>query len=233
MVWGMALPGKFGEFFPDGNYVGWKDELTAYFDNQMSAERKALFEPPIAAQYIYYAAMNLITEPGLKHEGIPPFGPIAAHEAPKRFECETKYVSLGALTKLTGQILAVDESLKNVIESVEPGVHHFSPIEITMLKKIYPKKYFVIAIRQYLDSFLPEKSDPGSWGHSSIDGFYHYEEDKRHMARLAMSRDSFGNAHLWCERRMSSALVCFSNQLITEITRLGLRLPKHFKLKEV
>ena len=37
MVWGMALPGSFGDFWPGGDYAGWDDELTEYFLSQRGA----------------------------------------------------------------------------------------------------------------------------------------------------------------------------------------------------
>jgi hypothetical protein len=233
MVWGMASPGRFGDFFPDGDYVGWKEELVAYFNNRMPTEKKALFDPPHVASYIYYAAENLISEPGLKRPDLPPFSPIAAHEAPKRFVTEKQYASLGSLIILTGQILAVDAPLKEIIERFEPDAHHFFPIEIVMPKKaVYPKQYFVMAIGSYLDSFSPERSDPASW-ENRIEGYCSFEEEKKLMSGLALTKQIFGAAQLWRERRMLNHLICFSDQLMTEVARAGLRLPKHCKLKEI
>ncbi|MEQ1650658.1 MAG: DUF1629 domain-containing protein [Hyphomicrobiaceae bacterium] len=227
----MALPNSFGQFFPDGNYVGWDEELAEYFDHKMPADQKALFERPGHSSYARHVSEKFTNEPGLKRPGFPSFGPIAAHEAPKRFEAEKKYASLGSLIELNDRILAVDESLKEVIERFEPGVHHFFPIEIIMPKKIiYPKQYFVMAIGQYLNSFSSERSDPASW---RPDWQEYCLMDEGNMSGLALSRQAFGNAHLWRERCISNELVCFSDQLMSEITRAGLRLPKCRKLKEV
>jgi hypothetical protein len=233
MAWGMALPGNFGEFFPDGDYVGWDEALAEYVNNHMPAEQKSLFQQTDSYSYNYYVAEKLVSEPGLKRPGMPPFGPIAAHEAPKCFKTVKKYASLGSLIKLTDRILAADGPLKDIIERFEPGVHHFFPIEIVMPKDVvYPKKYFVMAIGQYLASFSPEQSDPASWK-NRIEGYYGFDEGKKSMAGLALSKQVFGNAHLWRERRMLSELICFSDQLMSEITHSGLRLPKHCKLKEI
>lgn len=230
MVWGMALPGSFGEFFPDGDFVGWKEELTEYFNKKMPVERKALFQ----SSYAYYASLNLTNEPGLKYPDLPPFGPIAAHETPKRFETVKKYASLGSLVMLNDRILAVDEGFKDIIERFEPGAHQFFVIEIVMPKEVvYPKQYFVMAIGKYLDSFSPERSDPASWTKTNIEGRYSFGEDKKRMSGLALSKQTFGSAHLWRERRMLSHLICLSDELVSEVTRLGLRLPKHYKMREV
>jgi hypothetical protein len=231
MVWGMALPSSFGQFFPDGNYVGWDEELAAYFDDKMPADQKALFERPSHTSYARHVSEKFTSEPGLKRPGFPPFGPIVAHEAPKRFEAEKQYASLGSLIQLNDRILAVEESLKDTIERFEPSAHYFFPIEIVMPKKlVYPKQYFVMAIGQYLDSFSPEKSDRASWAH---DWQEYCSIDEGNMSGLAMSRRAFGNAHLWREHRITNDFVCFSDQLMFEITRSGLRLPKQYKLKEI
>lgn len=236
MVWGMPLPGNFGDFFPDGDYVGWDEELDGYFNNKMPAEQKRFFDHP-PPSYNYYVAQKLISEPGVKHPGMPdqpPFGPIAPHEAPKRFETVKKYASLGSLIKLTARILAVDAPLKDIIERAEPGVHHFFPIEIVLPKNVaYPKPYFVLVIGQFLDSFSPEQSNPKSWRDSGIEGSYFFDSDKKSMSGLALSKQKHRNAHLWRERRMLTELVCLSDDLVDEITRSGLRIPKHYKLKVV
>lgn len=88
MVWGMALPNSFGQFFPDGYYVGWKEELVEYFENKMPAEDKARFDPPNTALHVYHVSEKFTNKPGFKRPGFPPFDPVAVHEAPKRFEAE-------------------------------------------------------------------------------------------------------------------------------------------------
>lgn len=232
MVWGMALPGSFGDFFPDGAYVGWKEARTEYFYNRMPADQRAIFNDDVST-YRYYVAENFINEPGLKRPDLPPFGPIAAHEAPKRFETIKSYASLGSLIKLNDRILAVDGHLMHIIECFEPGMHHFFPIEIVMGRKVIsPKQYYVMAIGQYLDSFSPEESDPASWKERGEEHFS-FEEGKKPMSGLALSGRIFGGAHLWRERRMTNVLVCFSDQLMSEIALSALRLPKHYRLKEI
>lgn len=217
MVWGMVSPSTFGDFFPDGDYVGWEEDLSDFFDNTMPAEQKVLFDD--VSLYIFYVSQNFKNEPGVRRSGLPPFGPIAAHEAPKRFETEKSYSSLGSLIKLTSQILAVDEFLKDLIEGIEPNTHHFFPIEIVMpRKRIYPKKYFVMAIGQYLDSFSPEQSDPASWRRNGV-RHYIIEETKKAMSGIALSKRALGSAHLWRERSITNPLVCFSDQFKSEIDR--------------
>jgi hypothetical protein len=43
MVWGIIDPSEYGEYFPQGDYVGWKEKLKAHWDDGISAEIKARF----------------------------------------------------------------------------------------------------------------------------------------------------------------------------------------------
>jgi hypothetical protein len=131
MVWGIASPSSFGVFFPRGDYIGWREGLLAYFENEMPAERKALFDN--ALSYPYYVVNKFAKEPDKEGSSEqPPFSPVEPHEAPKRFTLRKKYSQLGSLIETRGQILAVDEPLKDIIERFEPEMHRFFPIEITM-----------------------------------------------------------------------------------------------------
>jgi hypothetical protein len=233
MVWGMAQPSNFGEFFPNGDYVGWNEDLTDYFNNKMPAEKKAVFDSDVS-DYIFYTSENIIQVPGLRpNSQWPPFGSVAAHEVPKRFRTEKKVSSLGSLVTLTNRITAVDEALKAIIEGFEPDKHRFFPIEIEMPKgAAFPKRYFVLVLGQFLDSFSQEHSDPASWSQTSSGRIY-LEETEKHISGIALSRRKFGEAHLWREFRVNNEFFCFSDQLISEVSRSGLRLPKHYALKEI
>jgi hypothetical protein len=96
----------------------------------------------------------------------------------------------------------------------------------------FPDRYFVMAIGQYLDSFSPKQSEPASW-RPDLREYCFFNEGKKPMSGLALSREVFGDAHLWRERRMSSPLICFSDRLMSEIAANGLRLPKHCRLNEI
>lgn len=71
MVWGLVFQPAFGQFFPDGEFVGWDDQLYEHYDTQMPADRKALFEHGKSG-YSYYVSMNLVAEPGTQRKGPPP-----------------------------------------------------------------------------------------------------------------------------------------------------------------
>jgi hypothetical protein len=233
MAWGLDLPCAFGQYFPDGNYVGRDEQLAANFD-KLPAEQKALYghDSVYGSSYSYYVYEKLTSAPGFQRPGLPPFGPIEAHEVPKRFETAKTYKALGSIIQLNNGILAVDADLKRIIEHFEPGMHQFFPIEIVMRKNVaYPKPYFVMAIGQYLDSFSPEQSDPACW--TQHEGYSSVSVDTWLMSGLALSRQAMGRAHLWRERRITTDLYCFSDDLMSEMKRLGVRIPKPVKFKEI
>jgi len=34
MVWAWVEPGSFGDYFPNGDYVGWEEGIKRYFDEE-------------------------------------------------------------------------------------------------------------------------------------------------------------------------------------------------------
>ncbi|QTD56512.1 imm11 family protein [Parasphingorhabdus cellanae] len=248
MVWGMSLPSGFGEFFPMGNFEAhidsdddeWGDRLKAYYKEKMSEEQKALFDDGMGngpGAYSYYVAQKFISERGMvSGVGKPPFCPIEAHEPPRSFVTEKGYKSLGSLIMLNGRILAVDEALKTIIERLEPGEHEFSSIEVRMPRnKVYPSSYYTLFIGQYFDSFLPEKSKRESIRNHgpSYPNYYSLEQSKKGVTGLALAKATFGSAHLWRERAFREWLICFSDELQAEIAEGGLRIPKHYQIKQI
>ncbi len=242
MVWGMALPEGFDEFWPSGafesiglGHQGWFERLKSYYSEQMPAERKASFDDghgngPL--HYMGYAVGKFTGEVGGSVGDDPPFTPIEPHEPPKFFTMAKSQKSLGSLIVLNDSILAVEDTLKQLIERLEPGVHQFFPIEIrTPRGKTYPASYYLLVMR-HLDAFSPEDTKVGSVTQRGS-GSFRLDKTKTGMIGLAMRKALFGDAHLWRERRFSKELVCFSDALHAEIEKAGLRIPKHHKLKEV
>jgi hypothetical protein len=246
MVWGMSIPSTFGEFWPDGDFEydrkmresGWRGRLIAHYLAEPRQEQKRLFnhgDDIDASGYAGYAIGKFTDEVGTVHPFFPdrpPFSVIEPHEPPKTFDTEKTYKSLGSLIALNSGLLAVDEAVKAIIEQLEPKVHQFFPIDIIMPKSVaFPKDYYVLVIGRYFDSFSPENSKEDSYSIGS--GYYGYSENKNSMSGLAFSTAVFGGAHLWRERRFFKKLTCFSDELQSGIIKAGLRLPKHYEMKEV
>ncbi len=239
MVWGMALPVDFGDFFPDGEYLGWREGLIDYYENKMSAEQQAQFLNPFT--YPFYVMFKFKQNPEWQgSEKFPPFSPIEPHERPTRFTLRKNYKSLGSLIETVDRIFAADEALKDIIERFEPGKHQFFPLEIDMPESSgfqrrpenNPRRFFIMVIGQYIDSFSMEHSDPKSW-RKSESGALFFRNVNLSMSGLALSKQAFGAAHLWRESRMTSELICFSDALMSEIRKARLRLPEHYQLMEI
>jgi hypothetical protein len=98
----------------------------------------------------------------------------------------------------------------------------------------YPVPYYLMVIGRFLESFSPEQSAPGSFSDEGGSPKW-YSVSFTAMGRdsgIVFSRSGFAGAHLWRERRLSH-LVCMSNELQAEIKRAGLRIWKHWPMREV
>lgn len=236
MAWGMALPNGFGVFWPDGDFEGWTDGLKAHFLTRMTPDQQAPFGegPRGALRYMGHAALKFVNEPGsTPAPDRPPLSPIEPHEVPRSFTAAKTYAELGSLIVLSNRILAVDAALKEVVDQLEPGVHQFFPVEIAMPKgRIFPRPYFVLVIRQYLQAFSAERSRPGSWK-ERFPGVYSHDPSKQGTNGLAFSRAAIGRAHLWRERGFREHLTCFSAELEQAITAADLRIPAHHQMMEI
>jgi hypothetical protein len=233
---------------------GWRNRLMEYYRAQTPEEQKRLFDYDMLGfdeevyggnkfDYARHAYPSFVCQKFTCEWGTVPLGPdrrvpyspIESHEAPRFFQTTKGCKALGSLIKLNSGLLAVDEALKAIIERLEPTVHHFFPIEIRMPRgKVYPANYYTLAIGQYFDSFSPENSKEGSFqSYPDYPGYYNLEASKKVVTGLALIKAKFGTAHLWRERGFREWLACFSDEFIAEITSAGLRIPKHYKMKEV
>lgn len=225
MAWGVMEPSGFGEYFPDADYVGWHEAIRAYYATEMSDEEKAAMG--MADRVLLSSFSDMFIEDR---------GPIPPQIAPTHLHCRKSYKSLASLLLTENRLLAVDGRLKAVIEALEPGVHRFWPIRITMPRgKEYPEPYFVMVIRQYIDSFRLDATERDVWKktYGNDNQFRVRFPTKKYVTGLAFSAEAIGGAHLWREQRLIDPRVFISDELQGEISRLGLRIPKHFRLREV
>ncbi len=230
MVWGLKLPGEFGAFFPNGDFIGYDEQLIAAFD-VMPSEEKAAFNNE-KSLYRYHVFQCLIHEHGTMHgEGIL-FRPLAESEWPREYRTVRHYAKLGSLATVNGRVLLVDETLKNIIEGLEPGVHQFRPIRMTCGQgEAYATPYFTMVIGRFLTSFDPEQSEKSAWNHSGRSYNITYF-NKENASGLAMMKAVFAGCHLWCERKLLRPEIYFSDALQAEIKKAGLHMPKHYRMKE-
>ena len=245
MVWGMGQPRGLGEFFPDGQFESgrWPGRLMGHFHKQPVDVQKALFDAPLdpldAMQFYegfvvdkFRGEWGTRASPRPEH---PPLTPILGHELPSSFDTVKTCNSLASFISLNDRIAAIDADLMELLETYEPGVHKFYPIEVRMPKgQIFPRPYHILVIGQYFDSFVPEKSRdqpvseiPNSGGKLQIES-----GAKNRIPDLAFAQRVYGNAHFWRERRFGEWLTCLSDVLVAEIQKAGLQTPKLFKMIE-
>ena len=124
---GAIEPSSFGDFFPEAEFIGRKEQMAEYF-GQMPADFQAKFNGSVAS-YKNYASSKFTHEIGDKLGEKPPITSIEPHEKPSWFETEKSYNTLGAVILTTNGLLAACKDLKNLIEHLEPGVHTFWPIQ--------------------------------------------------------------------------------------------------------
>ncbi len=216
--------------------MGLDEQRRAYFES-LPQEAKAVFGG--FAGYAVFATKKFREEIGTISGGRPPLTPIEPHEIPQAFRTKSSYSNLASLISLRG-FLAVDQQLKEIIERLEPGVHQFFPIQITMPReRAYPKPYYLLVIGQFLEGFRPEQSAPDVHGLRCwrrmdwSDNVFGIDFDSTCCPQLAFSRSAIGGAHLWRERRALMNNILISDALQAEIAAAKLRIWKHWRVKEV
>jgi hypothetical protein len=234
MVWGVVVPYSFGDFRPEGECVGWDERLDAYFHKEVTeAGRPYLLGPFLSrpASYRSHVGRKFREELGSTRADMVPLELPLPHEWPEEYRTAKTHEKLGALIEIDG-FLAVEERLKALIEEIEPGVHDFRPIRITMPRgKDYPVPYHVLLIGQFRDSFRPELSTEGTWN-GKLD-YPRVHDTKAGLAGAAMSAKAISGAHLWRERQLVEPKICLSYALQAAIAKAGLRMMKHHKMKSV
>jgi len=232
MVWAMKMAGSFGDYFPDGDYFGWDEKLMDYARNGMSAERRAALKASDST-YSYWIHESFHSEIGVERAHNPPVVSPLLEELPTEFRTVKSYNNLGSLVQLTDRLIAVDEALKEIIETLEPNVHRFWAMSIVMPKgQIYPKTYYGMIIGRFLDSFLPDHSNPDSFDVGK-NYFWVSADNKKTYAGLAFSGEVIAKAHLWRERVLGGPDVFLSDELQAKISEAKLRVPKHWMVKVI
>lgn len=97
MTWAIADPKGLGDFFPAGEYVGWKEAVHAYFFNEMSDEEKRAMRPDMVLDYYEFAK---------KFSGND--GPLVPANCPSEYRMKKRHGSLASLLLMTNRLRAVD-----------------------------------------------------------------------------------------------------------------------------
>lgn len=234
MVWCIGEPKRFGEFFLDGNYVGFKEQLKESLQNHVSQGDQEKYGIAMLPSYGLHVSFKFtgITSHEIDHPRAMP--PLMDYEQPQIFAIEQEHSkAFGSLVKLTDRLLAVDEQLKTIIEVLEPGIHQFWPVEILAKNRTsIAKRYYGMRVRQFLDSFVPDQTPPKAVT-DETGSYYACSPTKQGCKDLAISRTAIGSTHLWRERKLKNPNLLLSNELAHRIKNNDLRVPNLFKLSEV
>ena len=247
MVWGMSFPSRFGDYWPLGKNEGegaerannsWSHRLREHFVASTPEEQLRLYSHKDGSEawnYPFHAMIKFQKEIGTKPSpDEPTLTPIEPHEPLQYFQTDKGYKNLGSMIALNAGLLAVDETLKGIIERLEPEVHQFFPVEIRMpRKRLYPKQYYILVIGRYLDSFSADDSNKDAVRQWEGYDLFTHEDTKKGVGGLAFRKSIFGEASIWRQKRFTSLLTCLSDELVSEVGKAGLRIPKHYQMKEV
>ncbi|WP_434621545.1 imm11 family protein [Tabrizicola sp. M-4] len=249
MVWGIFFSSDFDAFSPKGAFRGYHAALAAHF-NARQVPGLTPKHPPryvftddrpldgdgkpyeVFQIYVLHVSEKFHSELGENGYHRPPLLPIAAHEWPKEFVYDRTYARKAALMEGPNRMYFVAEPLREIIERLEPGVHHFNPIRVLLPKgEEHPVQHHMMVVGRWLSAFRLQESDPKSlWDTDSPSPSIGLPLKER-CRGVAMSAEAIGSAHLWCERHLRRLTFCMSDRLQAEITAAGLHIPPHYRMR--
>ena len=239
MVWAMYLPPTGGPYGPYGDYEG---PVDIYGDGWHHRLLKYYLEQAPDAEKVKHSGgfRNIVYDKLLYERGYKPLEPespvvtaIEDHEPPRFFQTRKGFKELSSIISLSNRVWAVDETVKRIVERLDPGIHQFYPIEIRMPKNsVYPVQYYLLVVGRWLDSLSPENSDRVSFGHYNPEiNYFHIAGNKNSIMGLALREPVFGSARLWRERGLREELIFFSDTIAADLASAGLKLPKYYRLQ--
>jgi len=247
MVWGFYPPTGIGKYNPAAEREVGEDgkpkyelRLNTYFHSLPEEEKEKIRQKMgDEVSYSSYISRLLWSMPSHRYskEGAyhNPTQKIEEWQVPKSLTTtrSNRYFKLGDF--FGGVVAYVSENLRDVIETIEPDVHRFFPIEVInpFDKGGEERRFFLLIIDQYLNAFNPSLSDPHSF--DQYDGYELYKSPrtKKYFEGLAMSRERMRGAHLWMELRFTGHMICMSDQLKAAIDAADLDIPRHHRMREV
>lgn len=248
MVWGMNHPPGSNGFFLPGEFEGpagiasggWHERLIRHFLDHMPAGEQAIFQDENNAGAHWYAC-HAVNKFSMRRDFFGRFRAgadacIREHEVPLYFCMSPRgsFRKLASLAMFSGPVLTVDESLRSFIEWLEPNVHTFVPIEVRRSRESDPIGIrYILVVERRIDSFSEVQSHPDSFSITSDRRSVSHETKASSMRGLAFRKEMIGDAHLWLEPRFRSYLLCMSDRLQAEISDAGLRIPRHWPMKEI
>lgn len=149
--------------------------------------------------------------------------PVPSEIVPRRYRVKDKQVPVhGFFSCMYGT--AVDDRMVAAVEAIEPGVHRFHPVEITMKAdgRPLPRPQFLLNCCTSVDAVdpehsrvkikrvLPEETHPDLW---------YYARQMGGPLQLAVYRDRVAGRAMWWDNRFDSLF--FSDALIAALQAAG------------
>lgn len=228
MAWGVYFEVSFGMFGPDGEFVGWDAARKARFDAGLSEEEMEGVDPNNALNsYVSNVSRKFTMDRG----------EIFDHDWPVHFATKRSHKKIGDILKVNEQVLLVSETMKDLIESLEPGRHQFRPIKMTTKGGTpYDMPYYVFVISSFIDSFNEEKTDEDAVREIAptlplrsvpmIDGYKIFE-------KFALDQTIHEDRHIWREARLVGPAFFISDELERRISELELVFPKRSRVRDI
>ena len=115
----------------------------------------------------------------------------------------------------------VCEEFKNIVESLEPGIHQFFPIEVVRRSgEPTEKTYYQLVIGQRLEALDVERSNV-KWIADERGGGFHAKGPGE--ARWVLRRDIVAGKHLWRPLKHFTYLRFCSDELMAAVEKAGLK----------
>lgn len=224
MAYGFDASVSFGKFFPDGEFLGYHEQLQDHF---RAMSMNGLTEHRFFTDFRWAHVTNM-------HGGTE-F--IANELLPRRYTLFKKYKSLGDMINL-GAGIAISQPLRDLVERFEPGRHQLWPVEIVdHLGRPQWSDYSMLRVLTQLEAFDKERSDPSCW-ERPVRVVKITAPKETHAHGIALSQSVIGGHHLWrgffsADSGIAGFDFYVSDKLKSAIEEAKLRTMPFYQLKEV
>ncbi len=229
MTWAMYIGRHFHKFCPSADMDRFKAAEEAFFGALPESEKEKYL-----SRYSHYALE--------RNKKFNRGEALADHEKVRWFRMEKRRKTFPDVMVPTGT-LSVTSAFKDVVETLEPGVHDFWLAEIEQpdgagedagWEPIPGGDYWVMQVRQFLTALDVQNSDPKCLylGNGTAPAKVLGLLDPGAMD-IAISRQAVEGAHLWKDPSLIDFDCFFSDALVEEVKRRRLVVPKLHHLKDV
>ncbi|MHA6264823.1 imm11 family protein [Arenibacterium sp. CAU 1754] len=223
MAWGFMYPNGFGDYLPEGADFADRDaRLSKVFQTQMTDAERAAFNNRFSKYRLS------VTEKFRAGDVV-----LEDHEKPTQLVIPRTPRALGSIFWIANGFIIVEQAVRDIVESLEPGRHQFWNIDIQLPKdKSDGRSWNVLVIGQSCAAFLRDKTDPSALA-TSFDRFVSLNPTKKSFGAVVLDAAMIGDCHLWRDPTVINPKFFVSDRLMARLDAAGLRLPKHLQVKEL